>query len=115
VLWEWESVDCPSPNYLALGKRLDFDSGTLTPLLNRMEARGLIRRLIPASDKRERHVRLTAAGRALKQRLRHVPLTLTKQPVAISHPDLMWLRTALQRLRSSLTELEGVTEGLNPF
>ena len=70
VLWEWESVDFPSPNYLALGKRLDFDSGTLTPLLNRMEASGLIKRAIPAHDKRERHIRLTAAGRALKKKLR---------------------------------------------
>ena len=102
VLWEWESVDFPSPNYLALGKRLDFDSGTLTPLLNRMEASGLIKRAIPTYDKRERHIRLTAAGRALKKKLRRVPLTLIENsPVPLA--ELLDLRNALIRLRNAIT------------
>lgn len=110
VLWEWERVDWPNPNYLALGKRLDFDSGTLTPLLNRMEASGLIKRTIPAHDKRERHIRLTAAGRALKKKLRRVPLTLIeKSPVPLA--ELLDLRNALLRLRNALTEPEVAADG----
>jgi DNA-binding MarR family transcriptional regulator len=103
VLWEWERTNWPSPNYLALGKRLDFDSGTLTPLLNRMEANGLIKRTTPAHDRRERHIKLTAAGRALKKRLRRVPLTLIENsPVPLA--ELLDLRNALLRLRNALAE-----------
>ena len=103
VLWEWEQVDWPSPNYLELGKRLDFDSGTLTPLLNRMEGAGLIKRVIPTHDKRERHIMLTPAGRALKRRLRRAPLTLIeKSPVSVA--ELLKLRNSLLRLRDSLVD-----------
>lgn len=103
VLWEWDESDYPTPNYLALGKRLDLDSGTLTPLLNRMEASGLITRKTPPHDKRERYIKLTRAGRALKRRARKVPITLLDSaPVALE--ELTHLRSALLRLRSALTE-----------
>ena len=103
VLWEWERTGWPTPNYLALGKRLDFDSGTLTPLLNRMEASGLIKRTVPAHDRRERYIKLTAAGRGLKRRLRRVPLTLIENsPVPLA--ELLDLRNALLRLRNALSE-----------
>ena len=102
VLWEWDESNYPTPNYLALGKRLDLDSGTLTPLLNRMEASGLITRKTPAHDKRERYIKLTRAGRLLKRRARKVPITLLESsPVAIE--ELTNLRSALLRLRSALT------------
>ena len=103
VLWEWDETDYPTPNYLALGKRLDLDSGTLTPLLNRTEASGLITRKTPSHDKRERYIKLTRAGRALKRRARKVPITLLDSaPVALE--ELTHLRSALLRLRSALTE-----------
>lgn len=103
VLWEWDRVDWAPRTYLELGKRLDFDSGTLTPLLNRMEASGLIKRVIPLHDKRERHIMLTSAGRALKRRLRRAPLTLIeKSPVPIA--ELLKLRNALLRLRDGLAD-----------
>ncbi|MET0384578.1 MAG: MarR family transcriptional regulator [Polyangiales bacterium] len=102
VLWEWEDSGYETPNYLALGKRLDLDSGTLTPLLNRMEANGLVTRKRPAHDKRERYIKLTRAGRALKRRARKVPITLVEQsPVPVE--DLVHLRNVLQRLRTALT------------
>lgn len=102
VLWEWDESNYATPNYLALGKRLDLDSGTLTPLLNRMEASGLITRQTPAHDKRERYIKLTRAGKALKRRARKVPIALLENtPVAID--ELTTLRSALLRLRSALT------------
>jgi len=101
VLWEWEESNYATPNYLALGKRLDLDSGTLTPLLNRMEASGLITRKTPAHDKRERYIKLTRAGRALKRRARQIPISLLENsPVALD--DIVDLREALLRLRSAL-------------
>ena len=102
VLWEWDEANYPTPNYLALGKRLDLDSGTLTPLLNRMEAGGLITRKTPSHDKRERYIKLTRAGRALKRRARKVPITLLdSSPMPVE--ELSHLRSALLRLRSALT------------
>lgn len=102
VLWEWDEANYATPNYLALGKRLDLDSGTLTPLLNRMEASGLITRKTPAHDKRERYIKLTRAGRALKRRARRIPISLIENsPVELD--EMVHLREALLRLRSALS------------
>lgn len=56
-----------------LGERLQLDSGTLTPLLKRMEAAGWLSRERSAEDERRVLARLTPAGRALKQRAAAVP------------------------------------------
>jgi DNA-binding MarR family transcriptional regulator len=56
-----------------LGARLSLDSGTLTPLLKRMEAAGLVSRLRDAADERRVLIRLTADGRQLKARARRIP------------------------------------------
>lgn len=102
VLWEWEEQRFATPNYLALGKRLDLDSGTLTPLLNRMEASGLIARKTPAHDKRERYIKLTRAGKALKRRAKQVPATLLERS-PMSTRELTELRDALFRFRNALS------------
>lgn len=44
VLWEWQRQPPAHPGVKALGERLQLDSGTLTPLLKRLEAQGLVRR-----------------------------------------------------------------------
>ena len=44
VLWEWQREPPEHPGVKALGERLQLDSGTLTPLLKRLETQGLIRR-----------------------------------------------------------------------
>jgi DNA-binding MarR family transcriptional regulator len=101
VLWEWDDSNYATPNYLALGKRLDLDSGTLTPLLNRMEASGLITRKTPTHDKRERYIKLTRTGKALKRRARQVPVALMEES-PISLEEITELRDALFRFRSAL-------------
>ena len=68
VLWEADGVAVSD-----LGARLTLDSGTLTPLLKRLEAAGLISRLRDVQDERRVHVHLTAAGRRLKARATQVP------------------------------------------
>ncbi len=57
----------------ALGDRLALDSGTLTPLLKRLEAQGQLSRERDAQDERRVIVRLTPAGRRLKIQARRVP------------------------------------------
>lgn len=59
-----------------LGARLLLDSGTLTPLLKRLEAAGLVERRRATADEREVHIHLTDAGRQLKERASAIPLQL---------------------------------------
>ena len=61
VLWEGDGLTVSQ-----LGERLALDSGTLTPLLKRLEASGLVQRRRDAADERRVLLHLTPAGRALK-------------------------------------------------
>ena len=71
VLWEDEPQTVGS-----LGARLYLDSGTLTPLLKRMEAAGLVSRTRDAEDERRVLIGLTERGRALRADALHVPETI---------------------------------------
>jgi MarR family transcriptional regulator, organic hydroperoxide resistance regulator len=68
VLWEKDGVAVSE-----LGERLSLDSGTLTPLLKRLEAAGLVSRLRDAADERRVLIRLTGDGRQLKARAARIP------------------------------------------
>ncbi len=69
VLWEWDQLEEGADTSVgALGQRLMLDSGTLTPLLKRMEQRGLVARRRAPRDERVTLVEITDAGRALKPR-----------------------------------------------
>jgi len=61
VLWEEEIISAGE-----LGRRLYLDSGTLTPVLKSLEAKGLIKRYRAADDERVLTVELTAEGRELQ-------------------------------------------------
>ena len=62
ALWEDDNLTVK-----ALGERLLLDSGTLTPLLKRLASAGLVSREHDEHDERQRRIRLTAAGKALKR------------------------------------------------
>ena len=68
VLWEKETVTVKE-----LGEALYLDSGTLTPLLKKMEAKGLITRRRSEQDERSLIVRLTDEGMALRERAVDIP------------------------------------------
>ena len=68
VLWEQDDVTVSS-----LGERLFLDSGTLTPLLKRMETADLLARTRSKEDERRVHISLTATGRKLKTQAAKVP------------------------------------------
>jgi MarR family transcriptional regulator, organic hydroperoxide resistance regulator len=55
------------------GERLGLDSATLTPLLKRLEAAGLLQRQRDAGDERRLRLLLTPAGRALRERAAAIP------------------------------------------
>ncbi|HTE54971.1 MAG TPA: MarR family transcriptional regulator [Kofleriaceae bacterium] len=71
VLWEDKSASVK-----ALGERLALDSGTLTPLLKRLEKRGLVTRRRDPDDERVVRIDLTPDGQKLRARARRVPTEL---------------------------------------
>ncbi|MGR3887636.1 MarR family winged helix-turn-helix transcriptional regulator [Pseudomonas sp. 1152_12] len=70
VLWEWHDVSAPQPTVKALGERLMLDSGTLTPLLKRLEQLTWVCRQRSVRDEREVHLSLTQAGVHLRDQTR---------------------------------------------
>lgn len=71
VLWERDGLGVSE-----IGERLFLDSATLTPLLKRMEAAGLISRVRAASDERHVIVSLTDSGKTLRQQAEQVPVSI---------------------------------------
>ncbi|WP_282338391.1 MarR family transcriptional regulator [Pseudomonas sp. PS02288] len=97
VLWEWQASDPGQPTVKALGQRLMLDSGTLTPLLKRLEQLGLVRRQRAVRDEREVHLGLTDAGLALRDRV--PPVQQRLQCMAdVDAGELIDLRERLDRL-----------------
>ncbi len=80
VLWEWQGAPPAQPTVKALGERLLLDSGTLTPLLKRLDQLGLLLRKRSIDDEREVHLALTDAGQALREQV--LPL---KQQLLCEH------------------------------
>jgi len=102
VLWKWSRTRHPRPTVSELGSCLDLDSGTLTPLLRRLEQKGLLTRERSNDDERELLVRLTSTGQAMKQRARKVPLSLLQHSV-MPLQEIMKLRDQLKQLRAVLS------------
>ncbi|MFE0455499.1 MarR family winged helix-turn-helix transcriptional regulator [Streptomyces sp. NPDC058914] len=94
----WEQGELPVKK---LGEHLRLDSGTLSPLLKRLEAAGLVRRERSARDERSVEVRLTEEGTALRERALRVPrriLTAT----GFDLQEIGELRERLDRLTGAL-------------
>lgn len=86
-----------------LGHALYLDSGTLTPLLKRMETAGLVSRQRDADDERRVIVSLTKSGEQLHAHALEIPAALECR-VDLSPNELAVLRKQLQRLRQAITE-----------
>jgi len=97
VLWEANELTVSE-----LGQRLYLDSGTLTPLLKRLEAAGWLKRERDAADERRVIVSLTPEGRKLRDKAAGVP-ELVAAATQCSLSDLSDLKKRLQRLRSNLS------------
>ena len=101
VMWEADREGL-RPRVGDLGARLRLDSGTLTPLLKRLEQRELLQRARLAEDERVVRLRLTDAGRAMRAKAANVPGRLMCG-LDIEPERLLSLR---QELRSLLEVLE---------
>jgi MarR family transcriptional regulator, organic hydroperoxide resistance regulator len=90
-LWEQDGQTVKT-----LARRLFLDSGTMTPLLKRLELAGLINRARGAQDERQVIVSLTAAGQALEAKARDVPETITCAVGLTRADNEAFLKTMLQ-------------------
>ena len=96
VLWEKDGLMVSE-----LGQRLYLDSGTLTPLLKRLEASGFIARIRAVEDERRVHITLTSSGRKLKAKAAKIPACiLSASQCSIS--EISDLTRQVQSLRQHL-------------
>ena len=96
VLWEHDHVSVKE-----LGEAVRLDSGTLTPLLKKLEAHGLVTRERSQQDERQLVVELTDAGRALKRRAGAVPL-LIGPCVGLDAQEVIALRALLDKVQAHI-------------
>lgn len=96
VLWEEENQ-----TVTAIGDKLSLDSGTLTPLLKRLEVAGLISRRRDKADERQVLINLTDEGRAMKERAESVPIAMG-QAFGCTMDEARGMRSELIGLRDNL-------------
>jgi DNA-binding MarR family transcriptional regulator len=96
VLWEHEQIGVKE-----LGTLLYLDSGTLTPVLKRLEAKGYVQRSRDDDDQRAVTIRITAAGEALKAQSRDIPRQIS-QCLPLSADEALNLYQLLYQLLGSL-------------
>ncbi|ALT77306.1 MarR family winged helix-turn-helix transcriptional regulator [Paucibacter sp. KCTC 42545] len=100
VLWEQDGISVS-----ALGQRLSLDSGTLTPLLKRLEAAALISRQRAKDDERRVDIGLTPAGKALRAQAKSIPHELACAS-ACSLEEISSLTKRLHALRLELSKAQ---------
>ena len=97
VVWEVKSITVKE-----LGNRLYLDSGTLTPLLKRLEQKDLLSRQRDAADERSVIIALSAAGKEMQQKAKKVPDTLSGC-LSLGKKEYRQLKGQLDALLQQLT------------
>lgn len=101
VLWERDDVPVKD-----IGEKLFLDSGTLTPLLKRLEAAYLVKRSRSREDERQVLIALTPQGHALKEKARAVPQSiLAASDCSVS--ELVAMKDEIVALRDRLNAVIG--------
>ncbi len=97
VLWEADDLAVGE-----IGKRLHLDSGTLTPVLRRLEGLGFVKRRRSIEDERTVRIRLSPAGSALEREMDAMRIALLPK-VALDASTIAKLRDSLRSLHRNLT------------
>ena len=87
----------------ALGKRVQLDSGTLAPLLKRLDRQGLIRRERPDHNERTLYISLTEKGAALRQQAEKVPRAMDGC-IPLPEGELLALRSLLKQALAGMNK-----------
>lgn len=99
VLWEENNITIKT-----LGERLYLDSGTLTPLLKKMESQGLVTRERSPKDERNVYIKLTERGIALRDQAVEVPKQMGNC-LALPKEELVALKNSLNKILKHLSEI----------
>ncbi|PZD94552.1 MarR family transcriptional regulator [Paenibacillus sambharensis] len=97
VLWERDGITVKE-----LGRRLHLDSGTLTPLLKKLEAAGLVTRTRDKADERNVVIDLTEKGHGMKKSAAAVPGRLFNETV-VDEADIVALRNLITRMLARIS------------
>lgn len=100
VLWEHKSVGVKE-----LGRHLYLDSGTLTPLLKRLEGKGYVRRERSSDDERAVNIIITEVGETLKEKAMEVPAQMASC-MPLSAEEARTLYTLLYKLLERMCEVD---------
>ena len=98
ILWEKKSL-----NVKELGKRLYLDSGTLTPLLKKLETKGLISRNRSKKDERCLDIKITNKGAELQRKAADIPNMLSEY-VALNEEEETKLNYLLDKLLAAIVQ-----------
>lgn len=98
VLWEGDGITVSE-----LGERLFLDSATLTPLLKRLQAAGMVQRTRGTHDERQVIVTLTDEGRALREKAGQVPVDVFCA-TGCEIDEVVGLKSQLEKLRTGLID-----------
>jgi len=101
VLWERDGVAVKE-----IGERLFLDSGTLTPLLKRMEGMGLVKRTRSTEDERQVLIALTAQGHELREKARTLPQSILSA-AQCSVSEIAAMKDEIVKLRDRLNAAIG--------
>lgn len=101
VLWEKNSTSA-AISVKQLGEKLDLDSGTLSPLLKRLENQALISRVRKSEDERSVEIKLTDKGCQLKQQAQDIPAQMFSV-TGMSIDELHALNNQLDKLLSTMS------------
>ncbi|WP_064801174.1 MULTISPECIES: MarR family winged helix-turn-helix transcriptional regulator [Rhizobium] len=99
VLWERSALPVKT-----IGEQLDLDSGTLSPLLKRLEQSGLIKRIRDLRDERQVIVSLTPKGEAMKGEVDKI-MTAIGKAAGCTIEEMAEMRDMLHRLRANLSRV----------
>jgi DNA-binding MarR family transcriptional regulator len=105
VLWEKDRLPVND-----IARRLMLETNTVTPLLQRMEKAGLIKRSNGRSDARQRIVSLTSKGMGMREQAKHIPGCLSADILKHTGPmeELTRMVPALDRLIAGLKEINNI-------
>ena len=100
ALWQRDNISLGE-----LGSQTLFDSGTLTPLVKKLEQKDLLRRQGSKQDERVKHVLLTDSGRALQAKVAGVMPALRCQ-ISLTDERLVQLRSLARQVQQDIQQLE---------
>lgn len=100
ALWQQDDISLGE-----LGRKTLFDSGTLTPLVKKLEHKGWLKRIPTAQDERVKKVVLTTSGKALENQVAAVMPALRCQ-ISLSNERLIQLRSLARQVQQDIQQLE---------